>query len=66
MRRTQTLKNIFFYLIMPENTTEAGGLDNPLAKPALSGRQAWLGPLKTVFWAAMAVVGPVLFFTLSA
>lgn len=66
MRRAQVLKDILFYLFMPENTTEAGGRDNPLAYPALSGRQAWLGPLKTVFWAAMAVVGPVLFFTLSA
>lgn len=65
MKLTQILKNILCYLFMPENTTEAGGQDNPLANPALSGSQAWLGPLKTVFWAAMAVVGPVLLFTLS-
>jgi hypothetical protein len=65
MRRTQILKNILFYLFMPENTTEAGGRDNLLTNPALSGRQAWLGPLKTVFWAAMAIVGPVLLFALS-
>ncbi|EKD39061.1 MAG: hypothetical protein ACD_75C00519G0006 [uncultured bacterium] len=67
MRRTETLKNILLYLLLPEDTTEAGCYGNSLdINPALSERQTWLGPLKTVFWLMMAVAGPMLLFTLLA
>ena len=67
MRRTETLKNILLYLLLPEDTTEAGYRGDSLdVSPALSGRQTWLGPLKTVFWLMMAVAGPMLLVALLA
>lgn len=67
MRRTETLRNILLYLLLPEDTTEAGCCGDSLdVNPALFERQTWLGPLKTVFWVMMAVAGPMLLFALLA
>jgi hypothetical protein len=64
MKRTNLLKNIMLYILMPEDTTEAGYRDNLTQNLELSGRLTWLGPLKTVFWVILAVAGPLLLCTL--
>ena len=61
MRRTTIMKDILLYLVMPEDTTEAG---RDIAQgPELAMRQYWLGPLKTVLWTIVAVAGPLLLCT---
>jgi hypothetical protein len=60
MRRIEILKCIVLYLFLPEDTTEAGSRDSLIENPTLSTRQSWLGPLKAVFWAMIAVAGPLL------
>jgi hypothetical protein len=60
MKKTIILKSILLYLLMPEDTTEAGSSDNLLQDPALSCELTWLGPMKTVFWVIIAVAGPLL------
>lgn len=64
MKQTNLLKNIMLYLLMPEDTTETGYGDNRLQNSLLSRNLNWLGPLKTVFWVVIAVVGPLLLCTL--
>jgi hypothetical protein len=59
MKRTNLL-NIMLYLLMPEDTTETGYGDNLLQNSSLSPKLNWLGPLKTVFWVVIAIVGPLL------
>jgi len=56
------MKDILLYLVMPEDTTEAGG--DIAQSQLLAPRQYWLGPLKTVLWTIVAVVGPLLLCTL--
>jgi hypothetical protein len=60
MKRTNILKNILLYLLMPEDTTEAGSSDTFLQNQVVSRELTWLGPLKTVFWVIIAVAGPLL------
>jgi hypothetical protein len=60
MKRTNILKSILLYLLMPEDTTEAGSSDNLLQNPPLSCELTWLGPLKAVFWVIIAIAGPLL------
>ena len=64
MRRTTIIKDILLYLFMPEDTTETGR--DIAQSPLLASRQYWLGPLKTVLWTIVAVVGPLLLCTLWA
>jgi hypothetical protein len=60
MKRTNILKSILLYLLMPEDTTEAGSSDTFLQNQVVSREFTWLGPLKTVFWVIIAVAGPLL------
>jgi hypothetical protein len=60
MKRTNILKSILLYLLMPEDTTEAGSSDTFLQNQVVSRELTWLGPLKTVFWVIIAVAGPLL------
>lgn len=62
MGRMGIVKDILLYFILPEDSTEAGGGVGLLAKWSLLGRQAWLGPLKTLMWTGVAVAAPVLLF----
>jgi hypothetical protein len=64
MKRTNLLKNILLYLLMPEDTTEAGYRNNLTQNSELSGKLTWLGPLKTVLWVILAITGPLLLCTL--
>lgn len=64
MKRTNLLKNIMLYLLMPEDTTETGYGNNRLQNSSLSHNLNWLGPLKTGFWVAIAIAGPLLLCTL--
>jgi hypothetical protein len=66
MRRTEILKYILLYLFLPEDTTTVGSRDNLIESPTLFIRQSWLGPLKAVLWALIAIAGPMLLFTLLA
>ena len=59
MKRTNILRSILLYLLMPEDTTEAGSSDTFLQNQ-VSRELTWLGPLKTVFWFIIAVAGPLL------
>lgn len=58
MRQMTIIKDILLYLVMPEDTTEAGGGELGRSLPPAA---SWLGPLKAVFWSIVAVAGPVLF-----
>jgi hypothetical protein len=60
MKRTNILRSILLYLLMPEDTTEAGSSDTFLQNQVVSRELTWLGPLKTVFWVIIAVAGPLL------
>jgi hypothetical protein len=64
MKRTHLIKNILLYLLLPEDTTEAGYRNNLTQNSELSGKLTWLGPLKTVFWVILAVAVPLLLCTL--
>lgn len=63
-KRTEILKDILLYVVIPEDTTEAGCHNNLIERPVLSTRRSWLGPLKTVVWTVAAVFGPLLFCAL--
>ena len=58
--RRKIMKDILLYLIMPEDTTESRG--GMAVSPDIPLNYIWLGPLKTVFWIIVAVVGPLLPF----
>jgi hypothetical protein len=64
MKKTNLVKNIMLYLLMPEDTTEIGYGNNRLQNSSLSCKLKWLGPLKTVFWVVIAIAGPLLLCTL--
>lgn len=64
MKRTNLLKNIMWYMLMPEDSTETGYGDNHLQNSTLSRKLSWLGLLKTVFWVVIAIAGPLLICTL--
>lgn len=58
---TETMKDILYYLLSPEDTTEAG---RGLAQGRALAMRQWLGPLKTALWTAVAVIGPLLLCSL--
>ena len=61
MKEKVCFKDILLYLILPEDTTEAGGADGLLDRLSLYPWHTWLGPLKTVMWVSIAIAGPLLF-----
>lgn len=64
MKRTNLLKNIMLYMLMPEDSTETGYGDNRLQNSPMFRKLSWLGLLKTIFWVVIAIAGSLMICTL--
>ncbi len=66
MKSINDIKNILKYLLSPEDTTEKDDENLYLTRnPALVQRNIWMGLLKALFWAIVAIALPLLLSALA-
>ena len=59
MERTERVMSILLYFFLPEDSTKASDTVYLNSVRTQNGRRSWMEPLKAVFWAVVAVAGPL-------